>query len=293
MGLSIIKICFLGCDSTHTEAFANRINAPEGAFYGKAKVISIYGESNEQAIEKAGRLNIPLVTTSIEEALESADVAMVIGRFGESHFIPAKTALAKGIPVFVDKPFTISAEEARELINLSKETNTRMFSSSPLRFSKEVNECKEIAKKAGDDLIMIRVTVPANCTDLGPDPRLDSAFFYGIHGIESLLEITGHAISDIQINYHKSYVSCDMELENKTHASFQLIRDAPEFYCVELYTKTEYFHFNINLDGSYYETLVGFLLNEFFTGKDTIALESTYQSISILDSIETKDPFKS
>jgi hypothetical protein len=168
-----------------------------------------------------------------------------------------------------------------------------MFSSSPLRFSKEVIKCKEIVKKAGDDLIMVRVTVPANCTDLGSDPRLNSAFFYGIHGMESLLEITGHAFKDIQINYHKSNISCDLELENKAHASFQLIRGAPEFYCVELYTKREYFHFNVNLDGSYYKTLLGFLLNEFLTGKDTIELESTYQAISILDSIDTKDPLKS
>lgn len=286
----MVKIAFLGCDSTHTEAFAecvNKINAP---FYGVAKVVSIFGDSFEQSTEKSIDLSIDRVALTIEDALKNVDLAMVIGRFGDSHYEPVLKCLQAGIPIFVDKPFTISHSEAIDMVDISNRFGVPMTSSSPLRFSKEVLECKNRILNFKDELLTISVSVPANCTDLGSDPRLNSPFFYGIHGIEILLELIGYDVDILEVSYNDISIITKIERKNdKKIFLFQMFRDASEFYWIDIHTKTESFHSNIILDGSYYNREIDYILNGFFKGKELIPLESTLQAIYILELIEKGD----
>ena len=288
----MIKIAFIGCDSTHTEAYAKLFNFESSPLFGKAIVKSIYGESLEQAKEKAKKLNIHEISESLESAIEDVDLVMVIGRFGESHYKPTVEIIKKGIPVFVDKPFTVDINQAKKLSDLSKNFGTKLCSSSPLRFCKEVLEWKEKLKKISHDLLSINVTVPANCTDLGPDPRLNNSFFYGIHGIEILLELSGHDILRIDYQYHKSKINVILTSSDKKNHVLNLLTDVSEFYWLDIHTKKESFHRNINLDESYYKNVGEFLIYDFINGKKTVNLESTLLAVSILDHIEKNNPFK-
>ena len=288
----MIKIAFIGCDSTHTEAYAKLFNFESSPLYGKGVVKSIYGESLQQAKEKAKILNIEKASNSFESAIEDVDLVMVIGRFGESHYEPTVKIIKKGIPVFVDKPFTVDINEAKKMSDLSKHFNTKICSSSPLRFSKEVMDAKQNLKKINSELLSINVTVPANCTDLGPDPRLNNTFFYGIHGIEILLELSGHDILSINYQYHKSKISVIITTSDKKNHVLNLLTDVSEFYWLDIHTKKESFHTNINLDESYYINVGEFLIFDFIKGKKTVNIESTLLAISILDHIEKNNPFK-
>jgi len=288
----MIKIAFIGCDSTHTEAYAKLFNFESSPLFGKAIVKSIYGESLQQAKEKAKKLNIQEVSESLESAIKDVDLVMVIGRFGESHYKPTVEIIKKGIPVFVDKPFTVDINQAKKLSDLSKNFDTKLCSSSPLRFCDEVLDWKEKLKNISHDLLSINVTVPANCTDLGPDPRLNNSFFYGIHGIEVLLELSGHDIISIDYQYHKSKISVILTNSDNKNYILTLLTDVSEFYWVDIHTKKESFHTNINLDESYYKNVGEFLIDDFIKGKKTVNIESTLLAISILDHIEKNNPYK-
>lgn len=287
----MIRIAFLGCDSTHTEAFANRINPPGAPFHGRARVVSIWGEDKAQAAAKAAALEIERVAATPAEALAGADLAMVIGRFGESHYAPTVEALKAGLPTFVDKPFTVNADEARRLASLARERGVPLCSASPLRFTREVEELKSlIAADGGWECIA--AAVPAACTDLGPDPRLDSAFFYGIHGLEMLLELAGHDIADTAIGYGSRAISVRIEFKNGRSALFELVRNAPEFYEIAAYTKTSARRLSVTLDGSYYAAELDALLGKFAARGEFVPLDSTLAAIELLERIEREDPFK-
>jgi predicted dehydrogenase len=288
----MIKIAFIGCDSTHTEAYAKLFNFESSPLYGKAVVKSIYGESLKQANEKAKILKIEKVADSLESAILDVDLVMVIGRFGESHYKPAAEIIRKRIPVFVDKPFTVDINEANKLIDLSRHFNTKLCSSSPLRFAKEVLESKEELKKLSGDLLSINVSVPANCTDLGPDPRLNNSFFYGIHGIEILLELIGSDILNIDYQYHKSKITVIITTSDKKNHILNLFTDVSEFYWLDIHSKKRSIHLNIQLDESYYLNVAKFLINDFISGKKTIDVESTLLAVKILDHIEKNNPNK-
>ena len=282
----MIKIAFLGSDSTHTEAFARLINFPNSRFFKDARVVSIYGENLEETKRKANEFNILKHATSIEDALEGVDLAFVIGRFGETHYLPTKTAILKNIPVFVDKPFTLSVHESQDLISLSSKLMVPMFSSSPLRFSNEIKSIKTLLLECGNNLINVCVKVPANCTDLGDDPRLNSVFFYGIHGIEILLELIGHEFNNIKIDNNKTFITTSLLTPNGNVNKFELIRNASEFYWIEIHTKDRNYFYNIELDGSYYESEIEYILNWKKYNTKVIPLMSTHQCITILNDIE-------
>jgi predicted dehydrogenase len=287
----VIRIAFLGCDSTHTEAFANLINFPGAPYYGLARVVSIWGEDSSQLISKAKSLRIDRVASSPQEALENVDLAMVIGRFGDSHFAPAMAAIKARIPTFVDKPFTVSSAEARLLSDKAYENNVPLLSASPLRFSKEVVDLKRFIG-SGELVDSVVVSVPATCTDLGLDLRLNSAFFYGIHGLEMLLELTGHNVKDVSVNYGAEIISAQIEFGNGLSALLQLVRNVPEFYEVKIYSKSGEQHQNIALDGSYYKHELSSILKDFMTGQPVVPIKSTLTAIEILERIDRDDPYK-
>ena len=164
-----------------------------------------------------------------------------------------------------------------------------MFSSSPLRFSKEINLIKTLLLDIGNDLINVCVKVPANCTDLGDDPRLNSVYFYGIHGIEILLEIIGYEFINITIDNNKTFITTSLHTPNGNINKFELIRNASEFYWVEIHTKKSNYFYNIELDGSYYENEIEYILNWKNNDTKVIPLISTHKCISILNEIELSE----
>ena len=280
----MIRVAFLGCDSTHTEAFGNRINKPGAPFHDLAKVVSIWGEDFDQAAAKAENLGIAKCCKRISEALKDADFAMVIGRFGNSHFEPARMALDQGIPTFVDKPFTTSFDQAKKLAQIANSSGARLVSSSPLRFARELKDLTHEKFKPE----FVCVSAPANCTDLGDDSRFQSPFFYGIHGVEVLLELMGDSVRHIDVMPGKRVITVQIDFADATGA-VQLVRDADEFYAVHAYGQHERRDLSIALDGSYYPRLLSFLFEEFYPGLRTISLQSTLHAIEILEEAERTD----
>lgn len=281
----MIKIAFLGCDSTHTEAFGNRINGENSIYKNIVTVTSIWGVDGKQAAEKADKLRIPKCAKTIEEAIEGVDLAMVIGRFGDSHYMPAEMAIKKGIATFVDKPFTTDLKEAKALADLAKKNNVKMCSSSPLRFANEIVNAKEVAKTS--QLVSVTVSAPAHCIDLQGDKRFESTFFYGIHGIEMLLELMGEKVDNVEMQNDGNTINVLMKFGKRT-ATLNLIRNADEFYSFSAIFKDKILSASVNLDGSYYSGMLDFILNRFYPGKETIPLQSTVDAISTLEFIENK-----
>ncbi len=281
------KIAFLGADSTHTEAFGELINGTQSKFSGKAKVISIWGKDFFQAQEKSGLIGIGRVCHTAEEALEGVDLAMVIGRFGDDHFLPASIALSRSIPTFVDKPFTSTLEEAKDLKDLAMKQNTLLASSSPLRFCKEIALFKEIISRSGGGG-HTTVSAPLNCIDLGLDQRLNSAFFYGIHGVEILLELEDSNVIDFKIENKEFGLEVKVLFEDGKVSFLKFVKDMPEDYFIEFIDGDKVSKAKVVLDGSYYLKEVEMILSDFIRGKSFIPIESSISAIRILEEVEAR-----
>jgi predicted dehydrogenase len=106
---------------------------------------------------------------------------------GSVHLDRAMPFLKKGIPMFVDKPFTCSLAHAKTLVEFATERHLPLMSSSSLRYAPEVVKAKTAAADAGK--IMGATTYgPAPLDPKGRNPGL---FHYGIHPVEMLFTLMG------------------------------------------------------------------------------------------------------
>lgn len=282
------KIAFLGADSTHTEAFGQIINGPKSKFSSIAKVISIWGKDFLQAQEKGKLIGVERVCDSIEGALEGIDLAMVIGRFGCDHFLPASISLSRSIPTFVDKPYTVSLDEAIALSEMAARQNTLLASSSPLRFCKEMVIAKDLISRSSKKGF-VTVSIPLNCVDLGSDPRLDSAFFYGIHGVEILLELIGNRLIDFVVERRGFGIEVKILFEGGKVSYLKFIKDMPEDYFIQIIDEDNSNILKVELDGSYYLKEVEMILGDFIRGMPFVPIESSISAIKILEAVEAAE----
>jgi hypothetical protein len=117
---------------------------------------------------------------SIEELVEKSDCIIVLSPDNpEQHEKLSRLALMSGKRVYVDKTFSNSREEAIKMFVLADQYNTPMYSSSALRFSKEL----EGIDKANIDMINSR----------GPG----TFSIYSIHQLEPIVTLMGSDIKRI------------------------------------------------------------------------------------------------
>ena len=107
-----MKIAILGIENSHSRCFAPVLAPKEGKkIFEDVELIGVYGDPNEDGytegvadLEK--KSTCPAFSDDYNCFLDEADAIMVTARHGANHFKYAKSYIEKGIPVWIDKPFT-------------------------------------------------------------------------------------------------------------------------------------------------------------------------------------------
>jgi hypothetical protein len=195
----VIRAGIVGCDTSHVDAFTKLINDPNatGPFVDVEVVAAFPGGSPDIPKESADRVpgyvkklkekGIKIVD-SLDQLADQCDVFMVESVDGRPHLKQFR-AVAKGKPVFVDKPAAASLADVLSIYRVADETHTPVYTSSSLRFGSEIQAA---AKAAADkdpkfgDLLGCETQSPMSTESHHPD-----LFWYGIHGVEPLYTIMG------------------------------------------------------------------------------------------------------
>jgi len=197
----MIKIGIVDLDSSHSPDFVKRINhvgIEEEQWVEGAKVVAAYpgcsSVTSQEKFEEYKRVikecRVKMVD-SPEELLGKVDAVMIESIDGTRHFSPAKMFIERGIPTFVDKPFTCSLKEAVNLVKTAKKNNVPLFSASSLRYAPEVVEITE--KRVIGEVIAVDVITPCKINEKNPE-----LFNYGIHGVEMLYTFMGAGCEFVQ-----------------------------------------------------------------------------------------------
>ena len=282
----MIKIAILGCDSTHTEAYASLINKPGSPFYGRAKVCCIWGESIEEARSKAKALDIEFVLSDLDAPqLSDADLLMVIGRFGDSHYYPAIKAIELGKPTFIDKPFTNSDSQANEIMEIASIRNVPIMSFSPLRFSEEIISINTKVNKL-ENAITLVATCPLLTNSIA-DERAASIYFYSIHAVDVMLSIIDSLPKSVYAIKHAAGVWVTLRFENDTVSSVNLTVGKEEIYNVVLFEDGRIRSIDINPEGVFYQKTLEVLFDKLIKGDtESAPIHQAYDGIRILAAID-------
>ena len=193
------RIGMIGLDTGHCVAFTQSFNATDaGDKYRGYQVTAAYPKGTELIKEWKDR--IPQITQemkglgveivdSMDELLAKTDVVLITCIDGNRHLEQAIPVIKAKKPLFIDKPFTASYKDAHAIVELAKQYQVPMFSSSSLRYMEGIDTITEtVGKVLGADIFS-----PASIEPNHPD-----LFWYSIHGIEILFAIMGTGCKSVK-----------------------------------------------------------------------------------------------
>ncbi len=178
------KIVILGCENSHADLFLSFIQANKK--FSDVQVLGVYSEERAAAEALKEKYGVP-VMDSYDQFVNEADGVINTARHGDNHYKYVAPYLKKGIPMFIDKPITITEGDALKLISEAKEHGVKLTGGSCLRHDGFVQEIKrdvlgEVDGKTHGGLV--RAPLSSNNPNGG-------FFFYVQHLVEMLMEAFG------------------------------------------------------------------------------------------------------
>lgn len=142
---------------------------------------------------------------SIQEVVDKSDCIIVLSPdHPERHWDLCQIPLRSGKCVYVDKTFSLSKDVAQKLVAIAEESGTPFFSTSALRFSKELDGFDK------NDVVFINSRGPGN---------FDT---YAIHQIEPIVILMGSKVKRMMSVGSGKYESMVIEFEGGRRAVMSL-----------------------------------------------------------------------
>ena len=187
----MIRVGIIGTENSHALAFAKYFNLPDKqtgkTHYENIRVTCVMGddESVKRIQEEAG---VPERAQTLQDFDGRVDAMMVTSRRGSQHYEYALPFVRKGMPMFIDKPFTADPAQAEQLAQEIAAAGCPVVGGSGCKYAENLQKVKGIveelkAKNAFMGAVLnFRVML---------DSEYDGVYFYASHLIEMCLEAFG------------------------------------------------------------------------------------------------------
>lgn len=165
--------------------------------------------SREKGEALAERYGIPKVYTDYDELLKDGDIDTVyIGLVNNVHYEYAKKALEKGRNVILEKPFTGTHKEAKDLIRYAKKHDLFIFEAVTVLHNPVIDKMRDSLTKLGKiKMMMANYSQYSSRYDRYLDGDVDPSFDPAC---------LGGALRDINV-YNIHYAVSLLGAPNKTH----------------------------------------------------------------------------
>lgn len=178
------KIVFLGCENSHSAMFLEFIKNNEK--YKDIEVLGVYSHDKTASEKLAEKYSVKAME-SYDEAVDKVDGIVITARHGDKHYKYAKPYMKTGVTMFIDKPITVSEEEAVAFMQECKASGVKITGGSCLRFDAWVKELCKDNKEQEDGATLggiVRCPISINNPNGG-------FFFYAQHLVETVGVIFG------------------------------------------------------------------------------------------------------
>lgn len=183
----MLRLGIIGAESSHTNAFLDLLQQRTDTV-----VTAICGE-NEEALKKiTDKYHLQCVVDSPADMVGKADAVLVTLRDGAAHLEAVRPLIGHDIAVWVDKPFTVSVSDAKELLRLFKENHTIFSGGTSIKMSAELHLLKQKYQEIGDECLSGYLAYQTYL-----DGPYSGMHFYSHHLIESMLSVFGCGIRSV------------------------------------------------------------------------------------------------
>jgi len=194
----MFRIGIIGTENSHAMAFSRNINLPDPVIgdipYSDVRVVGVYGPDIESARIIKAETGADFIAKSVEEFHGKVDAMMITSRKGSVHSEYAMPFIEKGMPLFIDKPFTSDVTEAEKLILAAQKSGSKLCGGSSCRRAYDVLMLQNSVRnlRASGDIISASMNFAAD-----PDSEYDGFYFYASHLVEMALTVFGHDVRSI------------------------------------------------------------------------------------------------
>ncbi len=208
------RIAILGCENSHADIFLKYIygerKTDNGGFVtvsdrsvDDVEVVGVYSDEKEAMQKLSDAFGIPMME-SYDSLAGKVDGIIVTARHGDNHFKYAKPYINDGIPMFIDKPVTISEKEAAEFMALLKEKKVKVSGGSVCGLMDTVKKYKKIvADKELGDVLGGSLRAPMDALAV-----YGGFFFYSQHLVQMMCEIFGYYPDSVTAVKHEKQYNC-------------------------------------------------------------------------------------
>ena len=216
------RIAILGCENSHANAFLKFIREKEE--FSDVLVVGVYSDERVAAEKLREQFGVP-VMDSYEEAVGKIDGLIITARHGDNHYKYAKPYIDSGIPMFIDKPITVSEEEAIEFMRRLRDNGVRVSGGSSLKQDVYVRRLKQDAEEhVGGATIGGLVRAPYQSEN-----AYGGFYFYAQHLVEMVCEIFGRFPLSVTVKQNGKQL----------HVLFHY----GDYDCVGLFCDNNYFYY--------------------------------------------------
>ena len=179
-----LKVAVLGAGNwgrNHVRALAGMTDVELVA------VCDISPSRREQVTQKHAGV---LTTGESEKALAAAE-AVVIATPAASHALLARAAIERGLPVLVEKPFTLSSRDADALVELSQHRRVPVVVGHLLLFHPAIVRLRQMVTAGELGTIYYLYSQRVNLGQVRPDEN--ALWSFGPHDVSVALDLLGQA----------------------------------------------------------------------------------------------------
>ena len=273
-----IKIALIGLDTSHSIAFPEIIQ--ERGDKTPLQVISCLRFEtpfqNKEGLDKRQEILEGMgikVTEDFDEAVAGADALMLEVNDPAYHLEYFSRCATLGKPIFLDKPFADTYQNALKIDEIAKANNVKYFTSSTVRFVPSFRAAEENPERPKSVVAF---------GPMGPAPAGSSIIWYGCHTFEILRATMGPGAIAVTSICNQDSVVCNVEYADGRHAVVDLSRAGGRFAMMCHYAKEDKF-----LESQFPYPFGVDEFEKFFTGGPApVDIEESLDIISMLDAAE-------
>jgi predicted dehydrogenase len=132
-----------------------------------AEVVAVYSRTLAKARQQAEHYGVPRYYDDVDQLLDECELdAVVVATTPNVHYEQARKALERGLHALVEKPFTLSAEHARDLARIAEERNLLLSVAHPYLFSGTLGRAREIIRERLGPIVAVNAVFGQRVIDL-------------------------------------------------------------------------------------------------------------------------------
>lgn len=195
------KVVILGCENSHANEFLNFVIKDN--LYPDVEIAGVYSDDHEAAEKLNATYGVPVLDT-YDELVGQVDGVIVTARHGANHYKFAKPYMREGVTMFIDKPVTVSEEDAKDLLRDLKANNIKVSGGSVCIYPDKVQELKKLVENTSSKDVLGGYL---RCPVLLDNPY-GGFFFYSQHLVHVMCEIFGFYPTSVMAYKNGKAINC-------------------------------------------------------------------------------------